>query len=1396
MSGFEFDLKSSQKILERKNSLDDLGRLRHSLRNCRETEELAELARRLPNTLKEIPNRLSLELSRIAMELAVYSPIIASDVLELSPRLRREWLQAYLCAGFAPQEISESILVQVVAGWDCSGFLRPLVLLQCMSTAKSPRLRQRALELLPNAVNNLQMSAEDAFPVVLTLASDRELALRKNSIQQLSATWLLSLSPKSIDDRDNFLAEVSRGNDSILALASLQTMATLGNYSELRDIVADPATPLSTKVASLEQLGPVAEVEDIDSAISLAIDNPLAFATPARELLLSAHRHGVFVRESQLTLVLELFDVDRNWSGEEFVRVTYLFRVSLLSTLAELESSDRRWIRRATILGASYGVLAHELILSLLGTSSDPEIVVSLLRAAGQNSEFRDCSALRKWLAEFPEEVIPLLRCKGCPDSQVELRAIVESPLSSASLRNLALDTLWSLSDKREQLMEELHGVLGPRESSLLSRPLAGKSLGAQLLLASSRQELDGDKTSQAEVFSLVCHSGDYSLKTVVVEQFRALVKTVVAKALHGDFTSKRIELPLLEQELFIYGRHLVTQDRCVRPWVNSAPETGGDFLRGVLVTWLLEKPEVATTVAILEMLSRHNPSGPALRAIEGYWRHPDKGVQRAAIEAILASGEGGRGLELSICRLARDGEARILCQALDAVAEFNACWALPMVLSGLERPEMAVKKAAASALAVIGGAGATESILEWLSRHDNPGFRNSLVAALHKCAGLSANSLVIAALEKNTDKRTRDLLWDVLSGQLPLSLVRTLVGSDEPTKRELVQACLDGEIEIRDGSSDELAIILHRAKWQAPRRQKPDPTQRMRVEGFSASAAAELVEQFERFEEKNRREVIALVQHQLASWVRWLRTLEIPNVRGVNLLLWAANSGHVAHVAQLADLAKGIGSAIDSEALAGFVERISSGAELSTEKQDRIVQLLRTSPDSPLVGGLRRYRLLGRLGALRTENDVVKALAECRLRERYAEESSKLLLEVLQIPPSLPGDDFDLKSIRLQAENWSTSSDAFRDSWLLTMLAERPVDIPFFPLKEIPRVTSRYYSQSDYHGLVALLQNTVLQERTRAALQLLHWFEADAAHDVLPYYLDGSIDLDHSYFPQLARAMLTWPKEEGQRRRAESILEYFSIQQIRSFLPSWISDWKLELDMSAVFSDWNVAEQLHHEVEARLTAGDTSLVPLLRPSSAFTRRSLIRRFEDDEPYLISHLTKSGVEIAEEVLPNEDPVAGQEMEALVSMAQDKGLDIGLCVRALHALTRFGTQSVGPLQSLVVDRRNKVRSAALRALRKVASKEESLTAAIEMLKVETRRDIVLQLMRSLGHARFEPGLSAILERLTSGDFRTRQGAHAAMQAWGETAVPAIEHASRKARPDRRPAYLALIADIEG
>src|SRR5690606_20122569 len=215
--------------------------------------------------------------------------------------------------------------------------------------------------------------------------------------------------------------------------------------------------------------------------------------------------------------------------------------------------------------------------------------------------------------------------------------------------------------------------------------------------------------------------------------------------------------------------------------------------------------------------------------------------------------------------------------------------------------------------------------------------------------------------------------------------------------------------------------------------------------------------------------------------------------------------------------------------------------------------------------------------------------------------------------------------------------------------------------------------------------------------------------------------------------------------------------------------------------------------VRARAERGDDVLVRLLRPSRSAAMRELVELVAARAPDEVAHL------LVTEAAPSEraeivDPIEGQRAEQLVALLGERDVEVGLAVRAIHRLAELGDEAGDALVSFTRDRRPRVRSAAFRALRGVVSHERRLAAAVGMLEIETRRDVIASLLATIGHGRHEPGFARVLEYLSDRDSKLRDAAERALLAWGAEAEPLLRRAARKARPDRRRRYQELLARI--
>lgn len=1398
--------------------------LAEALPTCNDPSALAALARSVPEAVADLAPEVSLALHGLVAALVAHRPSIPRDLDLLEPRLRLAWRRVQLAVGDleALARLSDLELLQVACGWSFDEVLELPPLLRRMVGAGDVRLRAQALAAIAPAVRRLALTSAEAFALLVPLAGDADPELRADALASLCEGWVRGLAPAAERERLRLVTAALRDDSLVVVRAAIAAAAALGLGDELRALAQDDGRPPPARVDALDALGPLARDEDIDLALSLATHAPLRFAPATRRFLLAAHRHGVFVRAHHLDALLASFDAHPTWTAEELIRVTHIVRGELVERLGALEPDDPRWLRRAGLLAASVGTRAPQLLRERLAAARDLAVAEALIEAAGRSPEYTGEAPLLAWLDALPEVVLPVLRVKGGPQAEAQLRARVEDPRCAREPRARALSVLWALTRDRAGLLRELSARLGPHESGLFDaerRRIRDRSSADIVAAAPWSQGPEHVDRSSADIaadaprsrgpehvdpadaiepmkqLELLCESGAIEHLPRVVALFREVFRGHVRAVLAGDLAVKRTELPELEQALLRYGRLLLEHGRPVRRWIEASPETGRDLVLQLAIDWLREEPAEAVCVALLELIARHAPGPVALRLIEPLWRSRDRDVRRAAIEAILAGGEGARGLELSLCRLAAHEEPRILSRALAAVMTLRARWAEPLVLAALQRPEMAVKKDAARALAEIASERAIDPLVAWLARHDNPGFRRELLAALRRAAGPSLVAVLVEALERETEPRRVALLHDALSGHLPLAAALRLARSSLAAHARLIEACLAGQVKLADADPERLAAQLHRARL-LPRPASPDPGQQLRLHGFSAAAARDLLAQRT---EAHEAAILATVRAGLADWIAWLRAGEA-DPRALALVLDAALPDHREHVDALLACAEANLTDVDAGALAGFLERCLAERAHGRALEVRAIHLLRALPPSPRLGGLRRWRLLGRLGAVRTRADLERCLDETRLGPDHAEGSAALLSEALALPAAGDGEAPELTALREQTRRWHALPEAERRAWLDEALARRPLDVAALePRRPSPRPPSRPGSQADLDALLTTLRDGDAQERSRAAARLLDWPDARPSWpEVLAAFLRRRVTLSAEHRQRLAPLLTRWPEQPEARAGALELLPHCSPRQERAFVGQWLAAWEV--------GDANAAERLRQTREALLLPhvwsaaerGDFRRLHLLRPGRSLALRTLVAWARERAPTDdLAHLLDAPSEPPPpaDTADPADPVAGRSPDELLALIDQRGVARGLAIRAVHALAAHGEPGVAPLERLVVDPRPFVRTAALRALRQVAPREVSLQAALRALAIESRADVALSLMRSLGHGRHEPALSALLDRLEHRDPRLREGAREALRAWGPAVLPALRRASRHARPDRRPAYASLLAELE-
>lgn len=1313
-----------------------LAALSTALDTLDDRDALAALAQAVPRHVAKLAPEVSVALAQLASRLAPYGAQAPLDLAALRDRPRVEWLRVLVLAGGTPDPAG---LRAVVAGWSVDALAAPLALLEALASADDPGLRLVCLDWLPGAVAGLGLGARAAFDLACALARDPVWSVRRAALESAAFRVRPGLSVQQESRREDALLAGLRDPEPEVGGAALAGCEALGRADWLRDFAREPSLPVALRGDALGRFGGFAAAADLAWMLTLAADPDLAEA--GRTALLAAHRRGAFLDASALDAALACFDANPGWTADELVRVAWLARVELVEVLATLPADDPRWVRRALILAVCPVEGAPAILARLVREATDLQVLHAAIDAAGRTPDFTAADVLCERLTLLPEVTLTALRAKADEGALRRIEAFTEEPALVPRLRRRAYDVLWA-----HRLDPGLVGRAG---------------VLARLAIDTPDADLVGDPSAR-ERLTLLCKTGSIHALPAVRVAFRECVIECVRGALAGDFSVKRIELPAIEQTVYRYGRAMIASGLVVRRWNADTPETGRDLLLGLICEWLDEGPGRAVMVALLEAAARHAPDGPWLRRIEPYWRRGEREVRRAAVDAILGAGEAAAGLALSLSRLVEAPSGRIAERGLEAIAAFEARWAEPLVLQALERPEMAVKKAAAEALRVIASPAAAPTILEWLAQHDNPRLRGALKAALSTAAGAAAPALIVEAFAAEADPRRRGLLIDALSGGLTLAGLVRLTTSGRGCAEALIDAALDGRLRLADATRDATAARLHRLKLREAE-VVDDPTADLRDQGFTP-ARAEAVLAHWRAERDPR--CVAAVRQRLAEWIAWC-----PADDAAELALTAAQRGHAHLLDALLALAPRAGTAVALP----FIERCV--VDPTPAQRQAAIGWVRRLPDAPEPGGLARFDRLVGLGAVVTRADLKRCLAEC------ATGPPRRAVDLLRRAfPTLPD------TLRSGLVEWHARSDLERTAWLDAALDACPLG------GAAPRAVPerRCRPPETIASLVAALDDP---QRRDAVLGVLLARPAAAAiwSELRERVLTGALDLPAAADPRLAATVTRWPTEPAAQAIARRWLGHLSGAQQRALVPTWISrraagDVDAEICLRAVD-----AAILLPEVWAR-RATDPTLARLVSPGPSQAVRALaawLREHAPDEAARFERPPEVAVEAGAV-----DPLDDLDFAGLCRLIAAEDTAHGLAVRAVHALTRWEAEAIEPLAGWATDPRPKVRSAALRALKTVAPRARSLEATLAALHMETRRDVALALMRSLGHRRFEPALPALIERVAASDGRTAEGAREALEAFGEAAVPALEHAARRARPDRRGRYRAVIAAIEG
>src|SRR5205823_3073329 len=136
------------------------------------------------------------------------------------------------------------------------------------------------------------------------------------------------------------------------------------------------------------------------------------------------------------------------------------------------------------------------------------------------------------------------------------------------------------------------------------------------------------------------------------------------------------------------------------------------------------------------------------------------------------------------------------------------------------------------------------------------------------------------------------------------------------------------------------------------------------------------------------------------------------------------------------------------------------------------------------------------------------------------------------------------------------------------------------------------------------------------------------------------------------------------------------------------------------------------------------------------------------------------------------------------LASARSNDLERIRAAMKELVRRPDAEVIELcKELARHRLPKVRSLALRCLRKTADRATYLRSACDFLH-DPRAEVQRSAIRAVAHARYRPAIRTIVEMLLHKNPQVREAATEGLRLFGAEALPTLTHARQHARPDRR------------
>lgn len=1274
-----------------------------------------------------------------------------------------------------------------------------------------------------------------------------------------------------------------------VAEAALTALARHGHAGTLRQVVDDPDLPPRLRRRALELLGPLATRDDIRELTAVAARDPLLFGEPAVACLRGLHRRGHFVTGPDVPAVVALALADHSVAPREIATILYTCRQDVFRLLTDAPPDDPSWPRRLALLVALAGqgtgeagdpgeLPVGDAITRNLAATSSPRPFLDALRALRHTAAEETVLA---HLATEPATVLRTLEAIGGRRTVSALRdglglagADGESVIAPhlppgtvaphlRAVRHRALELLWQLTedpaDRRALLVR-----LDPAElPARIAADLGGPDEG-ELALLGARANQD---EPVAALRGLAAHGGVGTLPVIadlllrVVAELawseRTLTERPPSRQPHGPGAGRGpAGEPVVPGEVLDavrdLGRRLHARRR-IRPvcLLDAADaEAAGNALAATMALDLLDRPEPTDgeRAILLELLTRipHPHTRPRVHRL---LRHRDPQLRKHVIALLAQDSDGAdaQALSASLITLTTADDTRTVRQALLALGHARARWAAGAIAACLDHPNMNIKKTAAGVLIHAGTAVAVPQLLNWLGRHDNPGFRTALTDALRAVLGDAYEATLRAAVDRTDEPRARRLL----SGCLAERPADSAAHSHRSDIAALESGGWRPAIALRIARRGELPARhwSHRlrptlADWLALADSTPDST------ADSASGTrTRLV-----------RTALRLCPAPLSDAERRTYARHTPLLLKCLTESTAPDDGGQDLVSVLEELAPTM-PVVEKRAVADAVRALPGTAPAPTLTLLRHcgAVLTRADLDQALeAAATRAAAARGEASVLReafgiTEAALTGGTRAWRVQLAAAVRAPSEAEKFRRAQESRPGERGLNSRDRLAAlaDVYPTADPVTRSVLLDWMTALQPLDTPPWTLREAVAddaatgpTTVRAVRADDLDQprsaalrarLLDMLDATDPDRRRTAAVALLKWPDPDVRSAVLRAYLHGRVDLDSDAAtladaePHGLPAVLADAERDGAEIRYDRLarlavrLDPCTLQPL---LPQLLEWWQRAPQAVRPVLDAVPADTLAVVLGDRIEAGAWGYLDLL------AGRTLLRTPALTE--IRSRLRAEGRDSLADGLrlvdgPLLDPGAGRQdarerarstapAEASAEPSRQELLRLartGSPEQIRRALTRLTEEHPGRnsshrgapasagapadpelhtlIRELLHHPRPRVRLHAHRTSRALFDRATYLSHTSTLLG-DAQPDVVRSAVRTLSHAAWEPAVPAIVGLLDHPHPAVRGAAVDGLARMGTRAVSALRHAADHARPDKRSLYTAVLDRI--